>query len=228
MQDSREPYFWELVLIQGSGLDGCALFPLPAELRSSSFWKPLLFSPIFRLGRQTESQKSRVAHTQARRPRAQGLARKIITAGNRLPRSLELSHLLVSVCFLLLPLQTGFLRLQLPQLFVSVSQLLLQLSSCNAVPESKKHDSNVTLHGKARGSSPSQRVFPFPRGLAQGREEGSDAQHNLGWKMSLCDAAELGMGRKGPSPFPQRAPLFPTASIPGKGPQTHLSVPKLG
>lgn len=71
------------------------------------------------------------------------------------------------VCFLLLPLQTGFLGLQLPQLFVRISQLLLQLSCSNAVPESKKHYGNVILHDKIKDMSSSQEGLPFPVGLAQ-------------------------------------------------------------
>lgn len=71
------------------------------------------------------------------------------------------------VCFLLLLLQTGFLGLQLPQLFVGISQLLLQLSRSNAVPRSKKHNGKVILHGKIKGLSSSQEGLPFPVGFAQ-------------------------------------------------------------
>ena len=134
----------------------------------SSIWfqKLLLFSPVRRLGSLRPAGTGWL--TQAPRPRAPGLASRTVTAVKRLPQRLELSHLLMCFCFLLLPLQTGFLGLQLPQLFVCVSQLLLQLSCSNAVPESRKHYGNVILHGEIKGLSLSQEGLPFPAGLAQG------------------------------------------------------------
>lgn len=71
-------------------------------------------------------------------PGSEATATRTIPAVKRFPQRSELRHLLVRVSFLLLPLQTGLLCLQLPQLLVCICQLLLQPSCSNAVPGSKK------------------------------------------------------------------------------------------
>lgn len=59
MQASREPYFWELVLIQGSGLDGCALLPPPSRAQKQLVLETAAFQPNFQAGqadREPEEQ----------------------------------------------------------------------------------------------------------------------------------------------------------------------------
>lgn len=78
-------------------------------------------------------------------PGSKATATGTIPVVKRFRQRSELRHLLVRVGFLLLPLQTGLLCLQLPQLLVCICQLLLQPSCSNAVSGSKKHHSNVIV-----------------------------------------------------------------------------------
>lgn len=126
-------------------------------------------------------------------------------AVKHLPQRLEFSHLLMCVCFLLLPLQTGFLGLQLPQLFVCISQLLLQLSGSNAVPESKKHQSNVSsCMVRSEVCHHPKRVFPFLWDQAKAPVEGRKyLMLSTVWArkhppvLLSSSTSEMGMGRKG-------------------------------
>lgn len=133
------------------------------------------------------------------------MARRITTAVKHLPQRLEFSHLLMCVCFLLLPLQTGFLGLQLPQLLVCISQLLLQLGGSNAVSESKKHHSSVSSYTvRSEVCHHPRRVFPFlwdqPKARAEGRKY---LMLSTVWARKCPPAllssstSEMGMGRKG-------------------------------
>lgn len=140
--------------------------PLPSRAQKHLVLETAAFQLSFQARRSLRPRGAGLL-TQALRPRAPGPVRRTVTAVKRLSQRLELSHLLMRVCFLLLPLQTGFLGLQLPQLFVRISQLLLQLSCSDAVPESKKHYSNVIPRCKIKGLSSSQEGLPFPAGLVQ-------------------------------------------------------------